>query len=54
MNRECNQKKVKKLIDNGITAIIQTGSDSADNDFINYCDERGIIMVYTGMTHISF
>ena len=45
---------VKKLIDNGITAIIQTGSSSADNDFINYCDERGIIMVYTGMTHISF
>lgn len=45
---------VKNLIDNGITAIIQTGSNSADNDFINYCDERGIIMVYTGMTHISF
>lgn len=45
---------VKNLIDNGITAIIQTGSSSADNDFINYCDERGIIMVYTGMTHISF
>lgn len=45
---------IKNLIDNGITAIIQTGGTSADNDFINYCDERGIVMVFTGMSHISF
>ena len=45
---------VRNLIDNGITAIIQTGSSSTDNEFINYCDERGVIMVFTGMTHISF
>ena len=29
-------------------------TNDAIDDFINYCDERGIIMVYTGMTHISF
>lgn len=45
---------VKKLIDNGITAIIQTGGTPADNEFVNYCDERGIVMVFTDMTHISF
>ncbi len=45
---------VKKLIDSGITAIIQTGGTPADNEFINYCDERGVVMVFTGMTHISF
>lgn len=45
---------IKNLIDNGIKAIIQTGGTSADNEFINYCDERGIVMVFTGMRHISF
>ena len=44
---------VKKLLDNGITAIIQTGGTPADNEFTNYCDERGIVMVFTDMTHIS-
>jgi len=45
---------VKKLIDSGITAIIQTGGTPSDNEFINYCDEKGVIMVFTEMTHISF
>ncbi len=45
---------VKTLIESGVTAIIQTGGTPADNEFINYCDERGIVMVFTDMTHISF
>lgn len=45
---------VKKLLDSGITAIIQTGGTPADNEFTNYCDERGIVMVFTDMAHISF
>lgn len=45
---------IKKLIDKGITAIIQTGGTPADNEFIKYCDERGVVMVFTDMTHISF
>lgn len=44
----------KKLIDKGITAIIQTGGTPQDEEFINYCNEKGIVMVFTGMTHISF
>lgn len=45
---------VKELIDSGVTAIIQTGGTPTDNEFINYCDEKGIVMVFTEMTHISF
>ncbi len=45
---------IKNLIESGVTAIIQTGGTPADTEFINYCDERGVIMVFTGMTHISF
>lgn len=44
---------VKKIIDSGITAIIHTGGANADNDFINYCDEKGIVMVFTEMSHIK-
>lgn len=44
----------KKLLDLGITAIIQPGGASTDKEFIEYCDERGIVMVFTGMTHINY
>lgn len=43
---------IKQLIDCGITAIIQTGGTPTDNEFINYCDERGVVMVFTDSTHI--
>lgn len=45
---------VKKLIDLGVKAIIQTGGTPSDKEFIDYCDEKGIVMVFTEMTHISF
>lgn len=45
---------IKKFIDSGIKAIIQTGGTPTDNEFINYCDEKGIVMVFTEKTHISF
>lgn len=44
----------RELIDRGVTAIIQTGGTPQDEEFINYCNEKGIVMVFTGMTHISF
>lgn len=47
-------ESVKELIDSGVTAIIQTGGTPSDNEFINYCDEKGIVMIFTEMTHISF
>lgn len=45
---------VRQLIDGGLSAIIQTGGTATDDEFINYCDEHGVIMVFTGMTHISY
>lgn len=45
---------VKTLIDKGISAIIQTGGTPTDDEFIHYCDEKGVVMVFTGMTHVSF
>lgn len=43
----------KKLIDSGIKAILQTGGTAMDEEFINYCNEREIVMVFTDITHIS-
>ncbi len=45
---------VKELIEHGITAIIQTGGTASDDEFINYCNDKGVVMVFTGMTHISY
>lgn len=45
---------VKTLIDKGVTAIIQTGGTKQDKEFIDYCNERNVVMVFTGMTHVSF
>ena len=44
----------QKLLDSGVKAILQTGGTSTDDDFINYCNEHGVVMVFTGMTHLSF
>ena len=49
-----NDSLRKIIIDEGVTAIIHTGGTPADNDFIKYCDEKGISMVFTEMTHIRF
>lgn len=46
--------ETRELIENGVTAIIQPGGTVDDDEFIKYCDERGIVMVFTGMSHISF
>lgn len=43
---------IKKLIDRGVTAILQTGGSSSDSEFIQYCDEHDVVMVFTEMTHI--
>ena len=46
--------EVRELIEKGVTSIIQTGGTSTDDEFIKFCDERGVVMVFTDMTHISF
>ena len=44
----------KKLIDSGVKAILQTGGTPSDDEFIDYCNEHGVVMVFTGMTHLSY
>ena len=44
----------KKLLDSGVKAILQTGGTSSDDEFIDYCNEHGIVMVFTDITHYSF
>ena len=44
----------RKLLESGVKAILQTGGTSTDNEFIDYCNEHGVVMVFTGMTHLSF
>ena len=44
----------KMLIESGVKAILQTGGTSSDDEFIDYCNEHGVVMVFTGMTHLSF
>ncbi len=45
---------IKELIKNGLSAIIQTGCTQDDKEFIEYCNEHNVVMVYTLMSHISY
>jgi len=47
-------ESVKKLLDSGIYGIIQPGGDYSDNELTAYCNERGIAMVTTDMTHYNY
>lgn len=46
--------RLRCIADYGIKAIIQTGGASTDTEFIQYCNERGICMVFTGMKHLAY
>ena len=43
----------KKLADVGIKAIIQTGGVECDAEFIQYCNDHDISMIFTGIQHLS-
>ena len=45
---------VKKLIDMGVSAIIQTGGKPDDDELINYCGEHDVTLIFTGTSHISY
>ena len=45
---------IKKLTDYGLKAIIQPGGTPDDNEFINFCNDHLISMIFTGMPHISY
>ena len=44
---------VRQLADSGLKAIIQPGGLANDNEFIDFCNEHNISMIFTGMSHIS-
>ena len=46
-------QSIKELIDKGVKAIIQTGGTSSDDEFINYCNEHDVTMIFTEMSHIT-
>ncbi len=37
----------------GITAVVQPGGSIRDNDSVNFCNEHGIAMVFTGIRHFK-
>lgn len=43
----------QKLIDAGITAIIQPGGSNRDDDSIAVCDKAGVAMIMTGTRHFK-
>ena len=45
---------IKKCIEKGVSAIIQTGGSLDDKEFTEYCNEHDVVMVFTDMTHISY
>ena len=54
----CDEKiyfgeEIKRIIDLGVSTIIETGGTLEDNEFINYCEERNVSLIFTGITHIS-
>ena len=45
---------IKKLAEAGLKAIIQPGGAPNDEEFINFCNEHMISMIFTDMQHISY
>jgi phosphoribosylaminoimidazolecarboxamide formyltransferase/IMP cyclohydrolase len=37
----------------GIKAVVQPGGSIRDQDSIDYCDARGLVMVFTGIRHFK-
>jgi phosphoribosylaminoimidazolecarboxamide formyltransferase/IMP cyclohydrolase len=37
----------------GITAVVQPGGSVRDQDSIDYCNDHGIAMVFTGIRHFK-
>ena len=45
---------IRQLADMGLKAIIQPGGTQNDEEFINYCNDHLISMIFTDMPHISY
>lgn len=46
-------ESARSLADAGIKAIIQTGGSQNDEEFIQFCNEKGIAMVFTDIQHLA-
>lgn len=54
----CDEKiyygeEIQKLILMGVSTIIETGGAAGDEEFIAYCEEHNVSLIFTGMTHIT-
>lgn len=54
----CDEKiyfgeEIIRMIDLGVSTIIETGGTLEDNEFINYCEEKNVSLIFTGITHIT-
>ncbi len=47
-------ERTAQIAEHGIKAIIQAGGAQNDEEFIDFCNQKGISMIFTGMPHISF
>ena len=45
---------IKQLADLGLKAIIQPGGTQNDEEFINFCNDHLISVIFTNMPHISY
>ncbi|MCQ2596501.1 MAG: hypothetical protein MJ181_01520 [Treponema sp.] len=45
---------VKEMIEKGVKAILQTGGHPNDKEFIDYCDEHNVAMIFTGVKHTKY
>ena len=45
---------IRQLADQGLKAIIQPGGAQNDEDFINFCNDHLISLIFTNMPHISY
>ena len=45
---------IRQLAEQGLKAIIQPGGSQNDQEFINFCNDHLISMIFTNMPHISY
>ena len=46
--------RIRMIADLGIKTIIQAGGDETDEELINFCNEHGISMIFTGINHLAY
>lgn len=47
-------KLCETIANRGVRAILQPGGSKSDGEFANFCDQRGIAMVFTGIRRSAF